>query len=355
MTQSTLLVRIANATENTIWDTYVDAHIHGTPYHKSAWSNAVTSSYKFVAKRFIAINPSTNQVTGILPLIIMKVPLKGQHLCSLPYCDLGGPLADSPEIAQELINAAFNFAKEEGIASTQIRSVETSPFETDDLEGQKVRMLMSLPPSAETLLASFKSKLRSQIRKAEKNGLVYETGNSAKLLNDFYHVYCVNMRDLGSPAHHKTWFEDIASSYAENVLISVVYHENIPVGAGMVLLNEKTASIPWASTIQAYNRLAPNMLLYWSVLGACADKNIATFDFGRSTFNEGTYKFKKQWGAEPVKLLWQNYHQGKLEKDDDEQAQTGSSLRSHVENIWRKLPLPLTIFLGGRVRKYISL
>ena len=28
-------------------------------------------------------------------------------------------------------------------------------------------------------------------------------------------------------------------------------------------------------------------------------------DFGRSTPDEGTYKFKEQWGAEPVPLHWE--------------------------------------------------
>jgi hypothetical protein len=31
----------------------------------------------------------------------------------------------------------------------------------------------------------------------------------------------------------------------------------------------------------------------------------ATFDFGRSTPNEGTFHFKQQWGAEATPLHWE--------------------------------------------------
>ncbi len=59
----------------------------------------------------------------------------------------------------------------------------------NQLESNKVRMLLDLPDSSEILLANFKSKLRSQVRKAEKNGVTFRwTGPNG--VDSFYSVFC---------------------------------------------------------------------------------------------------------------------------------------------------------------------
>ena len=46
------------------------------------------------------------------------------------------------------------------------------------------------------------------------------------------------------------------------------------------------------------------MLLYWSLLEYSSDHGYTTFDFGRSSVEASTYRFKAQWGAEPHQLHW---------------------------------------------------
>ena len=63
--------------------------------------------------------------------------------------------------------------------------------------------------------------------------------------------------------------------------------------------------IPWASSIRDFNPLCPNHLLYWHAMETAVAEGVDVFDFGRSTPGEGTFKFKEQWGAEPVPLHWE--------------------------------------------------
>lgn len=357
MNNSNVMIRLASAKDSTRWDEFVDNQRQASPYHKMAWLHAVKNSYNYTYFAILAECKESQEIKGVFPVVLMTTPFKGASLCALPYCDLGGPLANCSNTQEQLIQFAVQLTKKHNAHSLHVRASAIDDETGTDMVGKKVRMLLPLPDSSETLLASFKSKLRSQIRKAEKNGLTFQLGNNTQLLEHFYQVYCINMRDLGSPAHHKDWFSEIIACYGDNAIISVVYHENLPIGGGIVLFNQSVAAIPWASTVQAYNKLAPNMLLYWSLLAHCADKPIHTFDFGRSTFNEGTYKFKQQWGAKPSLLNWQRYLADGSILDPESTADTSpnSSLRERVENIWRKLPLPVTIFIGGKIRKYISL
>ncbi len=346
-----LSIRSVQVADKAQWDKYVNNHPKATPYHRFAWLTAVCQAYPHDNASLMAFN-TNNEVVGVYPAILMKTPFAADSLCALPYCDLGGPLTDNSDIEKKLeVTLSSRYLANKG-SFIDVRSCKEEADE--DFDNKKVRMLLDLPPSSETLLASFKSKLRSQIKKAEKNGLTFTLGTETKLLNDFYQVYSRNMRDLGSPAHSKKWFEEISSTYGEHHIISVVYKDDTPVGAGIVLSIASKACIPWASTVKDFNRLAPNMLLYWSLLGYCADNGISSFDFGRSTYEEGTYKFKKQWGAQPKLLEWKKIDASGEVTTLGDSAST-SPLRSHIENLWRKLPVSLTVFIGSRVRPYISL
>lgn len=338
-------------TEQLEWDNYVLNHDSNSPYHLSAWGRAVSRAYNHDCFYFVA--KEQDKIVGVLPIVAIKIPLKGMQYSSLPFCDLGGALANSDEIKLELEKYAQQLIDDNN-AAIELREQTVSQVapSSDELVGKKVSMLLSLPATSEELMASFKSKLRSQIRKAEKNGLSYQVGSEANLIDQFYEVFSNNMHRLGSPVHSKRWFENVLSEYQDNCLISVVKKENTVVGAGIILISNNKASIPWASTVAEFNRLSPNMLLYWSLLSHCADAGVEVFDFGRSTYQEGTYRFKAQWGAMPKLLNW--YNLGEENKVTNERVGPSKS-RKLIEQIWKKLPLALANQLGPMIRRYISL
>ncbi|MBC8439474.1 MAG: GNAT family N-acetyltransferase, partial [Deltaproteobacteria bacterium] len=265
---------------------------------------AVEQAYGF--KSFNLIAEENSLISGIFPITMLKTPLKRPELVALPYCDVGTILAKSLEAKAELLNEAIVIAKSNNASVLDIRGqINHDLLHGHDYSvqtvGNKVRMLLDLPHSSEGLWDGFKSKLRSQIRKAEKNGLVFQF---SERVDDFYPVFSENMRDLGSPVHSKKWIKSVIKFFDKQAKIGIVQFDQKIVGVGIILSAGKTVSIPWASTSREYNRLGPNMLLYWNFLRYAADNGYATFDFGRSTLNEGTFRFKSQWGAKPYPLKW---------------------------------------------------
>ncbi|MDO6824584.1 FemAB family XrtA/PEP-CTERM system-associated protein [Marinobacter sp. 1_MG-2023] len=352
------------------YDEYVAEHHQATPYHLSAWLQATESAYGHTSWLITAHHEGN--LCGVLPMVEVKPPIGGGSLVSLPFCDLGGVLVDNAGIRERLIAEAKVLADTNHIKILELREGgpvlemgQGDPEKQGKLTVQalpahtKVRMLCDLPENSEALFKSYKPKLRSQIRKAEKNGLRAELRTEPDAVNLFYAVFSQNMRRLGSPVHSLQWFQDLKASYSDQMLIGVVFQDEKPVGAGIVLLGSKQACIPWASTLEEFNRLAPNMLLYWTLLSHVCDLGYTCFDFGRSTLGEGTYRFKKQWGAEPYALIWTEYRNGdQVQNSSDANGNRTSGvsrLRPFVENIWRQLPLPFTNWLGPKLRRYITL
>jgi FemAB-related protein (PEP-CTERM system-associated) len=355
-------IREATLSDETCWDTYVEQHVEHSPYHLFGWQKAVKEAYHHQGHYLIAEQYTNRikEIVGVFPLILFRKPLGKPTFCALPFCDIGGILANDTNIRALLITESKKIAFEHQAKYIEIRtrthnSNQSFEAPTNKDSTEKVSMLLSLPENSELLFSSFKSKLRSQIRKAEKNGLSSKIGSDKIMLDDFYRVFAHNMRALGSPVHAKEWFLSLFDHYKDKMLISIVYKDEQPVGAGIVLIAGKKAAIPWASTKAEYNRLSPNMMLYWSLLEHISNRGVEEFDFGRSSFGEGTYKFKKQWGAEPVHLDWFQISNDQNITATSEGSNNKNQLREVVERIWRKLPLTITTFIGPKIRKYISL
>jgi hypothetical protein len=92
--------------------------------------------------------------------------------------------------------------------------------------------------------------------------------------------------------------------------VFVVRHGGRPVAASLVHWHRDTIEVPWASALREFNPLCANVLLYWQMLRFAIERGARTFDFGRSTPGEGTFHFKRQWGAEPRELVWEYWTAG---------------------------------------------
>ncbi|PCJ34016.1 MAG: PEP-CTERM system-associated, FemAB-related protein [Moraxellaceae bacterium] len=348
-------IRQAGVADYAAWDVFVSDHMDATPYHLTAWKKAIEDAYQHTC--FYLIAEQHSKIVGILPLVKIAPPMLSGATCSLPFCDVGGILVSDEAARQPLLEKAKEFASKHTANKLNLRqsgqAIEAEQLKSDALQGQKVRMMMPLPESSSALLSGFKSKLRSQIKKSEKNGISYSQANDAEAISAFYVVMQANMRLLGSPVHSKKWFESIIKHYGERAQIGLVSKDDVIVGAAIILMCGKTVTVPWASTLAEYNKYSPNMGLYWGLISYAADNDYGTFDFGRSSVGEGTFRFKKQWGATAIALDWQDYDQDGLVAPPTSSG--NSKIKTLVAATWAKLPESITNMLGPMVRRYISL
>jgi FemAB-related protein (PEP-CTERM system-associated) len=187
------------------------------------------------------------------------------------------------------------------------------------------------------------------VRKAEKNGLSLRLGQ-LELLDDFYAVFARNMRDLGTPVYGKDFFRNVLLGFPDTTRILAVIKEGKTIAAGIVSWYRLTMEMPWASSIGDYKSLCPNNLLYWEAIQFAIVNGCTGFDFGRSTPNEGTFNFKKQWGAEPVQLYWQYL----LESGQSMPELNNKNPKFEMAiKVWQKLPVALTKLVGPRIVRSI--
>lgn len=357
----TIFVKIIDQENSKIWDKYAFGHPDSIAYHLFSWKIIIEKTYGHKTFYLAAFdNGSKNILTGILPLIHLKHFLFGNSLISIPFFDMGGILADNDETEKALLDEAIKLGKWLNVDSIEFRhtnkhdcfsKVKLSNSMRYAVKNHKVRMLLELPESSKALITSFKSKLRSQIKKSIKMGLESKIGGM-ELLDDFYKVFLTNMRDLGSPVHSKKLMQRVMELFNKHSRIMIVHKDEKPCAASIIFGFKDILENPWSSSLRQYSRLSPNMLLYWRMLEYACDNGYKYFDFGRSTPDEGTYRFKQQWGAIPHPLFWQYLCLNDKFVDEERSENSRFNIAIHC---WQKLPVPVTAILGPMIRKNIGL
>lgn len=339
-------------TQTNSWDEYVKEHSEASVYHISSFKTVIEKTYNH--KSYYLFAHEGSQIIGVLPLFHIKSIFLGNSLVSLPFCDYGGIIANNPYVNLYLLNYALAISKHLKCDYIELRhayplllpdKIEFCCFR--NLISNKVRLKLFLPESSEELFKSFSSKLRSQIRKPQKEGCTVRIGG-IELLNDFYDVFSSNMKILGSPVHSKKIISNMLNSQSQSNRLFLVYHNLKPVACSFVAGFRDTLVNPWASFDRASRKTAPNMLLYWEMLKYSIESGYRYFDFGRSTIDEGTYKFKLQWGAQPEPLFWYQFSENENVYHSVENTKKDNFIR-----IWRSLPLTLTNLLGPVIRRQL--
>jgi len=340
-----------NRNDQKMWDAYVLSHPEATLAHASQWKWIIEKTYGH--KSFHAMAVDRGEVVGLVPLIGIKSLFFGKSLSSMPFLDYGGILASDEEVFQFLLGYVRKILKTEKLNFSEMRSLPEKGQQYSQWKSweQKVTFLLNLDENSEIVWKSFNAKVRNQVRKSEKSGIVVRFAGKERL-PDFYSVFAQNMRFLGSPVHSRTFFENILDEFRGQAELALASLNDEVIGGAVVLYFKDTALVPWASSLRKYIKNCPNNGIYWSIIKKCCENGYKTFDFGRSSIGEGTYRFKKSWNGEIHPLHWYFYSNDK--NFNLPGNLNGKNQYSHFIKIWQKTPLKITEVLGPFIRKNVS-
>jgi FemAB-related protein (PEP-CTERM system-associated) len=333
------------------WDAFVAVTPGSNLGHASAWAPVMRDAYGLVP-HYLAARDDTGALAGVLPLVRFRGLRGARELVSLPFLDRAGLLARDREATDALLSAALTQASREGATSLELRHDEPRAGVPEGPPVDRVDLVLRLEGDEDAQWKAIRAKVRNQTRKATKEGLRIAEGDPESLLQGFYQPFCVNMRDLGSPVHHRALFAAASRHFGSSLRFIVVEGDDGPVGGLVAIHHGDTVTVPWASTLRAERRRCPNNLIYWEALRWAVGLGAHEFDFGRSPREGGTWRFKKGWGAQERPLTWTRLTPtGALAPTSDLKSE---GLMKHASQIWTKLPVGLTARLGPWLRGRIS-
>jgi len=331
----------------TEWDAFVARMPDGTAFHRTAWLTAVSQA---LGHRAFALEArdAAGALTGVLPVVHVASPLFGRFLVAVPFASYGGPLG-TPASVHALSARAVELARELGVGLLELRARRplAEPPPGLDVSTRKLTVTLSLEGGADATFARFPSKLRSQVRRSEKDGVAVRVAPG--LVTDFHQVYARHMRDLGTPSLPRRFFEALAHHFGDDMLFAIATIDGTPIACGAGFRYGQEFEITWASALREYNRLSPNMALYWRLMAHLADADVRTFNFGRCTADSGTHRFKRQWGGVDELLSW---YQWRADGAPIATPTPGGRF-SLAQSVWTRLPLPLANAIGPRLARLL--
>lgn len=322
------------------WDEYVERHPRATAYHRA---DAVDIGKRaFGLKTTFLTARDGRTIVGALPLVEQSSRLFGRFLVSLPFVTYGGILAEDTEIASALALRAAQEAQARKADHVEFRHSAQMPNAGLAERLDKVSMVLELPDSEQALAGKLGAKLRSQIRRGERENPEFVWGGS-ELLLDFYRVFAPAMHALGTPVYPRRFFEIVYDALNEVSNILIVKMKGRPEAVAFLVRHGKTMEVPWAVASPEAKRQSVNMRMYWELLVRSIRNGAQAFDFGRSTVGSGTYKFKAQWGAEPRQLHW---HYWLPEGAAVPTLNQSNPKYARAAALWRRMPLWCANIIG---------
>jgi FemAB-related protein (PEP-CTERM system-associated) len=326
------------------WDAFVRSAPGWTHFHLVGWKTVIEQVFGHECV-YLAAREDTGRLAGVRPLVREKSEVFGHYLVSMPFLNYGGPLGDDRAV-QALASHAATLAERDGVRLLELRSRTPLPIALP-ASHRKITVLLDLPSESSVLWKGLDAKVRSQVRRPQKEGVTVRFGREQ--VTPFFEVFAQHMRDLGTPTQPRRLFDAIAEEFGEEVWFGCAYLGERPVACGCGFRWANEFEMTWASALVEYKRLAPNMLLYWSFMERAIGEGLTLFNFGRCTPDSGTHRFKRQWGSRDEVLWWYG-----------SSVRAGAATPSPTDasyawgpRLWKRLPTPVATALGPHIVRYI--
>lgn len=331
-------VALATSADDAEWNAFVAQHPQGSTFHQIEWRDVYREVYRHETPYLVARRGGV--LSGVLPLVRVKSLVFGHYLVSSPFVSYGGPIGD---VESETALAEHAASLANGARLVELRSRHAIETTLTPVTRKLTVLLDIVQGDYDATFRAFPGKLRSQIRRADKEGLRVEFGTEH--LRAYHQVFAEHMRDLGSPAHGLFFFERLARALEEKAWVGVAYLGDVPVAGGFAIENGREVEISWASSLRRYQKISPNMALYGAFIRRACERGFGVFNFGRCTPDSGTHRFKQQWGTRDEPLTW--YQQSTAAAQAPPSGEAGGF--QLAVQVWQRLPLVVTTPLGARL------
>lgn len=292
------------------WPTLVENHPRSSVFHTKSWLKALETVYDYEPVAVTTCPPGSSLTNGLV-FCRIKSWLTGRRFVSLPFSDHCEPLVDSPDDLDAMLLHMQRDLDERKWQYVEFRPILQRPGSRVGLERTLTYQLhrLDLRKSDQELFHGFhKDCVQRKIRRAEREALKYEDGNSEPVLQKFYRLMVTTRRRQNLPPQPLAWFRGLIATFGNDLKIRVASKGDLPVASILTLSNKRCVVYKYGGSIASLNKMGGMALLFWKTIQEAKDKALDELDMGRSGIdNLGLIAFKEHWGAIGTPLSYWRY------------------------------------------------
>jgi hypothetical protein len=338
-------------TKDERWEDLLREHPQACVFHTSEWLEALRRTYNF-APIAITTSPPGIPLANGLPLCQIRSWLSGHRLVSLPFSDHCQPLVGSSDELHYLLTYLRNKRNSERWNYIEIRP--TDPVLADGAGFKKSQVFLyhklDLRRSLNDIVQNLhKNCVKRKLQRAEREGVVCESGRANSLLTKFYNLLLTTRRRHGLPAQPINWFQNLIACLGERVKIWVASKDGRAIAGILTLCYKQVLVYKYGCSDHRFNNLGGTQLLLWRAIEEAKEGRLSEFDLGRSDYdNPGLVAFKDRWGANRTELTYFRYPR----RHFDQATKAGRILIS--KHVWSHVPTSVLAAAGRALYKHMG-
>lgn len=333
------------------WREFVFQNCDSSIFHRPQWLKSLQDTYGYRCVAFVL--SSGNEIKDALVFCEVRSWFTGYRLVSLPFSDHCQPLTrdGNTEVILAFVN---DYAHRSGT-----RYVEMRPLSGDgwtNARGFGIADVyrfhhIDLRPDAQSIFRCFHdSCVRRKIKKAEREHLTLEQGNSQELLRKFRHLLLLTRRRHRLPPQPATWFENLANNFGDDLTIHVLSKGDTPIASILTLSHKDCLTYKYGCSDSQFHNLGGMPLLFWKVIQQAKDQGFSTLDLGRSSQEDpGLIAFKSHLGGIEAELKYYRSPEPTPAK-----ASYLASLKRYAQAAAARLPEPLLVGAGNLLYRHLG-
>jgi CelD/BcsL family acetyltransferase involved in cellulose biosynthesis len=284
------------------WNALIENHPQASVFHSTAWLTTLRTVYGY-EPFVLTTSPPRSDLTNGLVFCRIKSWLTGWRFVSLPFSDHCEALVDGPEELDDMLLHLKKALHDRKWQYLEIRPIFHRPGNHLGLETSLTYHFhrLDLRKTTQELFHAFhKDCVQRKIRRAEREDLRYEDGNSEALLQKFYRLMVETRRRQFLPPQPLAWFRGLVSAFGNELKIRVA--------SILTLRHHRRMVYKYGGSIASQNKLGGMALLFWKTIQEAKDMGLEELDLGRSdTDNLGLITFKEHWGATRTAIEYWTY------------------------------------------------
>lgn len=283
---------INGSTDSEAWTDYVIKHEGSTLYHSLQWRDQLVREYGF--KPFYLMAQENNKIVGVLPLFFIN-NLTGKKLMSLPFSMYGGALYDDHVVYEALLEKLKSIVSDLDVKKFSVESsvdLDKKWYYCNPSVVDSRIEFSSYQFNFENYFSSLDSKVKYELRKAQKCDFKVDTKNGSSDIDGFYNLLLNSRRILGLPTPRKRYIESLMQNF-DGILIEVQSESSTVSGALLLRYNHVLYHV-YAATDENFRRTNPGYLVYSKMMELACHPTVKELCLGGSP-HQSLLAFKEKW------------------------------------------------------------
>src|SRR5467141_4934603 len=269
-----LVVHALESQDAERWDRFVLEHPNGTFFHQMAWKRVVEKTFDHQAQ--YVYGERDGRIVAIAPVFMVSNWMVGRCLISSPLASYGGICAADKESEKALLEFLKRQAQDQQVDYLELRNPAGGTLPGFVRNPRYSSFSLALSKDPEAVLKGLPKDIRYMIRKAEKADLHVRRG--PELLDEFYRLFAINMRRLGTPVFPRGLFVNLLEEFGRQIDVLVVYAGSEPVASAVSFLFRDTMHPYYIGGLPLARTLAANNFLWWELIKFAAQSGMNTFE-----------------------------------------------------------------------------